>query len=130
MVESRGVGREIGIAALDRNSGRCALTQLQDVQSYWRTTHSLHQRRPSTVVVQQSALTAKAGIEQVSGEPTPLVRSIQSAFETVPVVGIKRQYWSDAIGYEFIQQLIVADEGKQATLVSVEKKCASRYGLG
>ena len=98
VVESRGVGREIGIAALDRNSGRCALTQLQDVQSYWRTTHSLHQRRPSTVVVQQLALTAKAGVDQVSGEPTPLVRSIQSAFENVPVVGIKRQYWSDAIG--------------------------------
>ncbi|KAJ7353301.1 muts domain V-domain-containing protein [Mycena albidolilacea] len=53
--ESR-VAREVGIAALDRETGRVMLVQLADYQTYVETLHQMHLHPPAMVLVSDTFL--------------------------------------------------------------------------
>ncbi|KAI0344201.1 hypothetical protein BDW22DRAFT_1412762 [Trametopsis cervina] len=126
ILESRGIGREVGIAALDKDTGKVNLIQLSDVPTYVKTLHQMHLHYPSLVLVPDTFLSlSDASI--VSGGKRPrttslLVQSILEEFESVPIEPVLRKCWSDTAGLEFVNQLSVEDDERAATLVAVSNK--------
>ncbi|KAI0307402.1 muts domain V-domain-containing protein [Multifurca ochricompacta] len=59
LLESRGIAREVGIAALDRDTGRVMLIQLADCQTYVKTLHQMHLHNPSLILVPDTFLSLK-----------------------------------------------------------------------
>ncbi|KAF9505616.1 hypothetical protein BS47DRAFT_1322283 [Hydnum rufescens UP504] len=114
--ENRGVGREIGIASLDRSTGRATILQISDCQTYVKTLHHLHVHYPSVVVVLDSSLPSDPSPSRRS---TVLVQYIQEDFPDVPMESVSRKYWNDTVGLEFITMLMVDDEERASTILSV-----------
>ncbi|KAI0735804.1 muts domain V-domain-containing protein [Earliella scabrosa] len=126
VIEGRGVGREVGIAALDKDTGRVAVIQLADCPTYVKTLHQMHLHYPSMILVPDTFLSL-SDISLTSSGKKPqttslLVQCIMEEFEGVPVEPVMRKYWSDNAGLEFINQLTVEDDERAATLVAVSNK--------
>lgn len=123
ILEGRGMGKEVGIAALDKDTGRVNLIQvrihlrihpdncvyncvpiwqLSDVPTYVKTLHQMHLHYPSLVLVPDTFLSL-SDASLVSGGKRPnttsvLVQSILEEFDSVPVEPVLRKYWSDTAG--------------------------------
>ncbi|KAG8741823.1 MutS protein msh4 [Ceratobasidium sp. 414] len=117
-----GVAREIGIAALDKATGQCALFQIPDCQTYVKTLHHLQLHNPSAILVPDTFMPMESSAKQ---KTSLLVDSMQEEFgadgmtEFVPVA---RKYWNDQNGLEAINRLIINDGEKAGTLVAVSSK--------
>ncbi|KAI0809119.1 muts domain V-domain-containing protein [Irpex lacteus] len=126
ILEGRGMGREVGIAALDKDTGRVNLIQLSDVPTYVKTLHQMHLHYPSLVLVPDTFLSlSDASMSSGAKRPSTtslLVQSILEEFESVPVEPVLRKYWSDAAGLEFVNHLCVEDDERAATLVALSNK--------
>ncbi|KIP02571.1 hypothetical protein PHLGIDRAFT_26530 [Phlebiopsis gigantea 11061_1 CR5-6] len=126
ILEGRGIGREVGIAALDRETGRVNLVQLADCPTYVKTLHQMHIHRPCLVLVPDTFISVLDTTLAPSGKhpnsTSLLVQCILEEFECVPVEPVLRKYWSDSAGLEFINQLCVEDDERAATLVTVSNK--------
>ncbi|KAJ3551161.1 hypothetical protein NM688_g4876 [Phlebia brevispora] len=132
VLEGRGVGREVGIAALDKDTGRgwssaivplsCTHTQLSDCPTYVKTLHQMHLHSPSLVLVPDTFLSQTAAGTLKSSATSLLVQCILEEFEGVPIEPVVRKYWSEGAGLEFVNQLCVEDEERAATLVAVSNK--------
>ncbi|KAF9221300.1 hypothetical protein BS17DRAFT_845606 [Gyrodon lividus] len=126
LVESRGIAHEVGIAALDKDTGRVMLVQLADCPTYVKTLHQMHIHYPSLVLVPDTFLSATDATLASSGRKPPttslLVQFITEEFPNVPLEPIARKYWNDSAGMDFITQLCVEDDERAATLVSVSDK--------
>ncbi|KIK81485.1 hypothetical protein PAXRUDRAFT_35858 [Paxillus rubicundulus Ve08.2h10] len=126
LVESRGTAHEVGIGALDKDTGRVMLVQLADCPTYVKTLHQIHIHYPSLVLVPDTSLSATDATLASSGRKPPttslLVQFIMEEFPNVPIEPVARKYWNDAAGMEFITQLCVEDDERAATLVSVSDK--------
>ncbi|KAG9126082.1 MutS protein msh4 [Ceratobasidium sp. 392] len=123
VLEGRGVAREIGMAALDKDTGRCVLFQIPDCQTCRRhafITPAVH--NPSAILVPDTFMPMEASNKQTS---SLLVDTMQEEFgedgvtEFVPVA---RKYWNDQNGLEAINRLIINDGEKAGTLVAVSNK--------
>ncbi|KAF7321085.1 MutS 4 [Mycena chlorophos] len=101
VIEGRGVGHEIGIAALDRDTGRVMLVQLADCQTYVKTLHQMHLHSPSLVLVPDTFLATDAA--------TPACVLVEYILEEFP-------------GLEFISQLCVEDDERAGTLLAATNK--------
>ncbi|KAI0757543.1 muts domain V-domain-containing protein [Daedaleopsis nitida] len=126
VIEGRGIGREVGMAVLDKDTGRVALIQLADCPTYVKTLHQMHLHYPSMILVPDTFLSVP-DISLTSGGKQPqttslLVQCIMEEFEGVPVEPVMRKYWSDNAGLEFVNQLMVEDDERAATLVAVSNK--------
>ncbi|RPD59471.1 hypothetical protein L227DRAFT_549255 [Lentinus tigrinus ALCF2SS1-6] len=126
VIEGRNVGREVGMAALDKDTGRVALIQLADCPTYVKTLHQMHLHYPSMILVPDTFMSV-TDISLPSGGKKPqttslLVQCIMEEFEGVPIEPVMRKYWSDNAGLEFINQLTVEDDERAATLVAVSNK--------
>ncbi|KAJ7270710.1 muts domain V-domain-containing protein [Mycena haematopus] len=117
LLEGRGVAREVGMAALDRETGRVMLVQLADCQTYVKTLHQMHLHPPVLILVPDTFLSAS----DVS-PPSILVEYIYEEFPGVPVEPIGRKYWNETGGLEFISQLCVEDDERAGTLLAVATK--------
>ncbi|KAJ7452111.1 DNA mismatch repair protein MutS [Mycena galericulata] len=93
LVEGRGVAREVGIAALDRETGRVMLVQLADCQTYVKTLHQMHLHPPVLVLVPDTFLSTSDASPQ-----SMLVEYIYEEFPGVPVEPIGRKYWNETGG--------------------------------
>ncbi|KIJ21259.1 hypothetical protein PAXINDRAFT_104273 [Paxillus involutus ATCC 200175] len=129
LVESRGTAHEVGIGALDKDTGRVMLVQLADCPTYVKTLHQMHIHYPSLVLVPDTFLSATDAALASSGrKPSTtslLVQFIMEEFPNVSVESVARKYWNDVAGksgMEFITQLCVEDDERAATLVSVSDK--------
>ncbi|KAJ7938405.1 muts domain V-domain-containing protein [Mycena leptocephala] len=93
LLEGRGIAREVGMAALDRETGRVMLVQLADCQTYVKTLHQMHLHPPVLVLVPDTFLSAS------DGSPlSMLVEYIYEEFPGVPVEPIGRKYWNETGG--------------------------------
>ncbi|KAJ4477826.1 muts domain V-domain-containing protein [Lentinula edodes] len=129
VLEGRGVGREVGLAALDKDIGRVVLVQLSDCQTYVKTLHQMHLHKPSLVLVPDTFLsasdTAMAAIGSSGKRATNtslLVEFIREEFPDTQLEPISRKYWNETSGLEFIQQLCVEDEERAGTILAVSSK--------
>ncbi|KAJ3930653.1 MAG: muts domain V-domain-containing protein [Lentinula lateritia] len=129
VLEGRGVGREVGLAALDKDIGRVVLVQLSDCQTYVKTLHQMHLHKPSLVLVPDTFLsasdTAMAAIGSSGKRATStslLVEFIREEFPDTQLEPISRKYWNETSGLEFIQQLCVEDEERAGTILAVSSK--------
>ncbi|KZT09019.1 uncharacterized protein LAESUDRAFT_742230 [Laetiporus sulphureus 93-53] len=125
VLEGRGVAREVGLAALDKDTGRVLLIQLADSPTYIKTLHQLHLRSPSLILVPDTFLSV-SDISLASGGKKPsttsvLVQCLMEEFD-VPVEPVLRKYWNESAGLDFVDQLTVDDEERAATLVAVSTK--------
>ncbi|THH14058.1 hypothetical protein EW146_g6239 [Bondarzewia mesenterica] len=126
VLEGRGVAREVGMAALDRDTGRVMLIQLADCQTYVKTLHQMHLHTPSLVLVPDTFLSA-ADTSLASGGKKPrstslLLQCIQDEFPFVPVEPVLRRYWNEDVGLKFINQLCIEDDERAATLLAASNK--------
>jgi DNA mismatch repair protein MSH4 len=100
VLEGRGVSREIGIAALDKDTGKVMLVQVADCQTYVKTLHQMHLHYPSTVLVPDTFLSASdAAFAPRSGKRSAstslLVEYIQEEFPEAQIESVGRKYWND-----------------------------------
>ncbi|KAJ7938393.1 muts domain V-domain-containing protein [Mycena leptocephala] len=115
LLEGRGIAREVGMAALDRETGRVMLVQLADCQTYVKTLHQMHLHPPVLVLVPDTFLSTS------DGSPlSMLVEYIYEEFPGVPVEPIGRKYWNET--GEFVSQLCVEDDERAGTLLAVANK--------
>ncbi|KIO01684.1 hypothetical protein M404DRAFT_16192 [Pisolithus tinctorius Marx 270] len=125
--ESRGIAHEVGMAAMDKDTGRVVLVQLADCPTYVKTLHQMHIHFPVLVLVPETFVSAADASFATSGKrpstTSLLVRFIMEEFQNVPIEPVARKYWNDSAGMDFITQLCVEDDERAATLVSV----ADRY---
>ncbi|KIY45240.1 hypothetical protein FISHEDRAFT_61251 [Fistulina hepatica ATCC 64428] len=126
LLESRGVAREIGMAALDKDTGHVMLVQIADSsQAYVKTLHQLHQHRPSLVLVPDTFV-ASVDPAGPGGNGaacnSALVETIHDEFPGVAVEVVQRKYWNEAGGFDFVNQLCVEDQERAGTLLTVATK--------
>ncbi|TFY64076.1 hypothetical protein EVJ58_g2870 [Rhodofomes roseus] len=125
VLEGRGVAREVGIAALEKDTGRVSLIQLADSPTYIKTLHQLHLHSPSLILVPDTFL-AMSDVSLASGGKKPcttsvLVQCMMEEFD-VPIEPVMRKYWNETAGLDFITQLTVEDDEKAATILTASTK--------
>ncbi|KAH9036606.1 muts domain V-domain-containing protein [Lactarius pseudohatsudake] len=126
LLEGRGIAREVGIAALDRDTGRVMLIQLADCQTYVKTLHQMHLHYPALILVPDTFLNPKAGSGPSSrnkpNSTSLLVQRLCDEFPGVPVEPVLRKFWNEDAGLEFLSQLCVQDEERAAMILAVSRK--------
>ncbi|KAJ8590908.1 hypothetical protein M405DRAFT_932507 [Rhizopogon salebrosus TDB-379] len=127
LIESRGIAHEVGMAAIDKETGRVMLIQLADCSTYVKTLHQMHVHPPSRILVPDTFLSSTnanlaASAKRSSLTPSLSVQFIREEFPYVPIEPVPRKYWNDSAGYRFITQFCVEDDERAATLVSVTDK--------
>ncbi|KAH8101458.1 muts domain V-domain-containing protein [Cristinia sonorae] len=127
VLEGRGVGRDVGIAALDKETGRLNLIQLSDSPTYVKTLQQLHIHSPSLILVPDTFLSVNDVLLASGGKKpttTPvLVQCILEEFDYLPVEPVLRRYWNDiSVGLEFVNQLCVDGDERAATIVAASAK--------
>ncbi|SJL03144.1 uncharacterized protein ARMOST_06490 [Armillaria ostoyae] len=126
LLEGRGISREVGMAALDKDTGRVMLVQLADCQTYVKTLHQMHLHNPCLILVPDTFLSASDASLLPSRKRAPatslLVEFIREEFPSVPLEPIGRKYWNELSGMQFIDQLCVEDDERAGTLMAVRDK--------
>jgi DNA mismatch repair protein MSH4 len=122
--EGRGITREVGLAALDRETGKVALVQvclcrsclpspwiqprfqLSDCQTYVKTLHQMHLHSPSLILLPDTSFSradVPAGALGKGGSSTSmLLQYIREEFPGVPIEPIARRYWNENGGWSFL----------------------------
>lgn len=126
LLEGRGVSREVGIAALDKDTGKVMLVQVADCQTYVKTLHQMHLHTPCLILVPDTFLSAPDAALAPSGKRSVstslLIEYIGEEFPGVQVESVGRRYWNDSCGLEFILQLCVEDDERAGTILAVSNK--------
>ncbi|KAK7688084.1 hypothetical protein QCA50_008454 [Cerrena zonata] len=126
VLEGRGVSRDVGMAALDRDTGKVFLVQLADTTTYVKTLQQLNLHTPSLILVPDTFLSASHDPLATGGRKpnstSVLVKRILDEFEGVPMEPVMRKYWNETAGLEFINQLCVEDDERAATVITVANK--------
>ncbi|KAF7762129.1 hypothetical protein Agabi119p4_8722 [Agaricus bisporus var. burnettii] len=147
LLEGRGVSREIGMAALDKDTGLCVLVQIADCQTYVKTLHQLHLHPPAVVLVPDTFLSIQdpAFVNSVGGghgvnvgrkvkgignggmggvltSSSLLVEYVREEFPNAVVEAVGRKYWNDTGGLEFVTQLCVEGDERAATILAASNK--------
>ncbi|KAF4623673.1 hypothetical protein D9613_001515 [Agrocybe pediades] len=126
VLEGRGISREVGIAALDKDTGKVILVQIADCQTYVKSLHQMHIHYPNLVLIPDTFLSASDAALAPSGKRSAstslLVEYIREEFPGVELEPVGRRYWNDASGLEFILQLCVEDDERAGTVLAVSNK--------
>ncbi|KAF8588523.1 hypothetical protein K439DRAFT_1406319 [Ramaria rubella] len=122
VIEGRGsIGREVGIAALDKETGKMILIQVADCQTYVKTIHHINLHYPSVILIPDTFLPSSKNRNSVPVN-TILVDCLQEEFSGVQMDAVMRKYWSETAGLEFINQLCVDDADRAGLMVTVSDK--------
>ncbi|PIL30772.1 hypothetical protein GSI_06940 [Ganoderma sinense ZZ0214-1] len=86
----------------------------------------MHLHYPSIVLVPDTFMSL-SDVSLASGAKTPqtttlLVQCIMDEFDGVPIEPVMRKYWSDNAGLDFVNQLMVDNDERAATLVAMSNK--------
>ncbi|KAJ8462533.1 hypothetical protein ONZ45_g17900 [Pleurotus djamor] len=126
LIEGRGVAREVGLAALDRDTGKVILIQLADCQTYVKTLHQMHLYFPLVILVPDTFVSTTEATPGLATKNTQnmsmLVEYIREEFPYVPIESVGRKYWNDAGGLEFVDQLYYALSAACALFKYTESK--------
>src|ERR1700722_3416448 len=116
VLEGRGVAREVGIAALEKDTSRVTLVQvcssgklyqyldelvvlqLADGQTYVKTLHQMNLHNPSLIIVPDTFLSASDAASKSSPPTSILVKYMEEEFPGVPIEPVARKYWNDQTG--------------------------------
>ncbi|CAK3852593.1 related to MSH4-meiosis-specific [Lecanosticta acicola] len=95
--ESRGISPSVGLAFINLDTSESVLCQLNDSQTYVRTTHKLAVFNPSQILV----------ISSIASPKTKLFSIIEDSLESIDadIVLLDRQYWSEGAGLDYVDQL-------------------------
>ncbi|KZS90242.1 hypothetical protein SISNIDRAFT_551573 [Sistotremastrum niveocremeum HHB9708] len=121
ILESRGIGREVGIASLDKETGKVGLVQVADVQTYFKTLHYIQLHYPSVVVMPDTSVPGER-LSFKKQTPSLLLQYIENEFPNVTIEPLSRKFWNESAGLEFVNQLCVDDKDRAGTLVAVSNK--------
>ncbi|GEM09965.1 DNA mismatch repair protein MSH4 [Rhodotorula toruloides] len=133
ILPARGTGRDVGVVALDKESGQVVVTQFTDSTTWVKTLHLCRNKPPDVVLLPQSALiaprhalSAESEVIEAVGSASPeaamLVKGLQSEFRDVPLIGVARKYWNEQVSFEFLTQLVVHDEDRLGVLTACKPK--------
>ncbi|KAF9007936.1 muts domain V-domain-containing protein [Cyathus striatus] len=104
--EGRGISREVGIAALDKDTGKVMLVQIADCPTYIKSLHQMHLHSPFLVLVPDTFLPASDTILAPSGKrPTStslLVECIREEFPSAQLEAVARRINLDGRIYTLI----------------------------
>ncbi|KAE8249784.1 hypothetical protein A4X06_0g3069 [Tilletia controversa] len=117
VIETRGIGREVGIAVLDQDTGRVTLCQLADTQTYIKTIQHLSLTGVAVLLAPGNAQNAGAGSsllgerfsQATQTQSSVLLQCIEEAFGVGPT-HIHRRHWNEKEGAAYIQRLIAAEQ--------------------
>ncbi|KAE8211139.1 hypothetical protein CF327_g5083 [Tilletia walkeri] len=147
VIETRGIGREVGIAVLDQDTGRVTLCQLADTQTYIKTIQHLSLTGVAVLLAPGNAQNSAAGSallgerfsQATHGQNSVLLQCIEEAFGVGPT-HIHRRHWNEKEGAAYIQRLIAAEqpapapvndsEGASTTTSSIKDQSSSGKNTG
>nr|XP_031863403.1 uncharacterized protein CI109_001278 [Kwoniella shandongensis]KAA5530475.1 hypothetical protein CI109_001278 [Kwoniella shandongensis] len=126
LLQGKGEGVEVGIAAINVATGHAVVTQVADTPSYSKTLHHLHLHPPQMLLVPEGELWPKAAYGAYRGrggrkEASALVTKLEEELEQ-ECVGVERALWNPEQGLEFLKQLGINDDTKASTLMAVQSK--------
>ncbi|KAK0529930.1 MutS protein msh4 [Tilletia horrida] len=116
VLETRGIGREVGIAVMDQETGRVTLCQLADTQTYIKTIQHLSLTGVSVLLAPgnaQSTAPGSALLGQQFSQASPsnvsvLLQCIEEAFGVAPTY-IHRRHWNEKEGAAVIRRFVVTE---------------------
>ncbi|CAJ0847078.1 4505_t:CDS:10 [Entrophospora sp. SA101] len=94
--ESR-VASEVGMCFIDLKTSECILSQIADSQTYVKTLHKLNIYNPGEILLSVTA---------VEPSKSKLCKILEDNIPSAIIVPIARKYFNDAVGLNFIKQLI------------------------
>ncbi|KAG8983799.1 MutS protein msh4, partial [Tulasnella sp. 427] len=116
------VSREVGIAALERNTGDAVLIQLADCQTYVKTIHHVHLHPPSVIIFPDTFVNSSKQHQRPQQE-SMLLQCLREEFDDVAALEtVGRKYFNDSAGMDFMNQLIVDEEERAGTLLALGNK--------
>jgi DNA mismatch repair protein MSH4 len=72
LIECRGVAHEVGMATLNKDTGRVMLIQLSDCSTYVKTLHQMHVHTPHMILVPDTFLSStNTSLTPSASSPTP-----------------------------------------------------------
>lgn len=109
ILEGRGITREVGMAALDKDTGRVTLVQVADCQTYVKTLHQMHIHTPYMILVPDTFFSAADAAMLPSGKragsTSMLLEFIAEEFPGVPIEPVGRKYWNETNGTRYLQYI-------------------------
>ncbi|PWZ00351.1 hypothetical protein BCV70DRAFT_159928 [Testicularia cyperi] len=135
LLENRGVGHEVGIASIDRDTGLCVVTQIADSSTYVHTIHHLSMHPPRILLVPASAFSVSHGDSSASASRvnkrvkrmqtqdlstetemdrgkeaggSMLIRCLEELFD-IQATPYHRKHWNHVEGARYLDKLLVDD---------------------
>ncbi|GAA5988834.1 hypothetical protein JCM5350_000392 [Sporobolomyces pararoseus] len=118
-------GGEVAAVALNQDYGKVTMTQFGDSSTFVKTLTFLKANPPYAVLVPPSAIPTERSAYargNASSEATLLVRCIQDEFPRTAIIPVKRPYWDEQAGYEFLTQLSAKDHERINTVETAKSK--------
>ncbi|KAF2166433.1 hypothetical protein M409DRAFT_23075 [Zasmidium cellare ATCC 36951] len=95
--ESRGVSPMVGLAFINLDTGEAVLSQLNDSQTYVKTTHKITVFQPTYILIVNTAAHPKSKLFSILEDQLDDLQA--------NIILLDRQYWSETTGLEYISQL-------------------------
>ncbi|KAL9935413.1 hypothetical protein V8E36_005761 [Tilletia maclaganii] len=127
VIETRGIGREVGMAVLDQESGRMTLCQLADTQTYIKTIQHLSLTGVAVLLapgnpgaggaIAGSSLLGEryASHATPTNHPSVLLQCIEDAFDVRPTY-VHRRHWNEKEGSAYLQRLVASESPSSADI--------------
>ncbi|OCF32989.1 hypothetical protein I316_05327 [Kwoniella heveanensis BCC8398] len=120
VVQGRGTGTEVGIAAHNLDTGRTVITQLADTPFFYKTIQHLNRHSPCALLVPDVGNARSRNVQYQSGR-TKLTEELESHFE-VECELVAREWWNNDYGTNFIINHSINDEHKPSLLMATADK--------
>ncbi|TYJ58645.1 hypothetical protein B9479_000481 [Cryptococcus floricola] len=126
LLQGKGSGNEIGVAAICLLTGKTVVTQIADNATFHKTIQHLYSHPPSAIIVPDTMLQDHNRQQYRKHERRTigdglLVEQLEEEFE-IECMGVERALWNRETGRDFVESLAVDDELKASTLMAVEDK--------
>lgn len=109
ITESRGVSPAIGLSFVNLTTTEAVLCQFADTQTYARTCHKIKVLKPSEIIYMNTAEESK--LLSIIRENLDIER------DDIVLTKIDRRYWSDGVGFEYVQHLAIPDDLESLKLI-------------
>ncbi|WVF71314.1 hypothetical protein IAT40_006117 [Kwoniella sp. CBS 6097] len=130
VVQGRGSGTEVGIAAHNLDTGRTTIIQLADTALFYKTIQHINRHPPCAILVPEaSSNTPFSKHVQHHSNQTKLVKELESHFEMECEL-VSRDWWSSEDGTNFILEHSLNDEHKPSLLMSTADKYYALCAVG
>lgn len=106
--EARGISPTIGLSFVNLTTCEAALCQFSDTQTFARTCHKIQVFDPSEILYAKTAEDSKL--------LSILRENLGTEDNNILMTSIDRRYWSEGVGYEYLQQLAFPDEHESLKL--------------